>query len=78
MTILDFEVRKKFMEAISTGRYIVTISSVNKEKKCLDHYAVFNDYPTDDILPSLEHTTRLVLNQLPDWMNPVAKDNPKT
>jgi len=66
------------MEAINSGRYIVTISHVDAEKKCLEHYAVFNEYPTDDILSSLEQTTRLVLNQLPDWMSPIAKDNSKT
>ena len=70
-SILDFEVRKRFMEAIKGGRYIVTISPADTTKNRNDHYAVFNNYPTEDIIPSLEQTNRLVFNQLPEASNPM-------
>ena len=66
-SILDFEVRKRFMEAIKNGRYIVTISIHNPAKNRNDHYAVFNNYPTEDIIPSMEEVNRLVFRQLPNY-----------
>ena len=65
-SIIDFEVRKRFMDAISNGRYLITISVFDKEKSQLQHYGVFNNYPTDDIIPSLEQTNRLIFKQMPD------------
>lgn len=64
MGVLDFEVRRKVVEALGTGRYVVTISTVNEETKKLDHYAVFKEFPTDDIFPSLEENVKLVAKQL--------------
>jgi len=65
-SVIDFKVRKRFMDAISTGRYLITISTHDKEKNQINHYAVFNNYPTDDIIPSLEQTNRLIFKQIPD------------
>ena len=77
MTVLDFEVRKKMIEALKNGRYIITISVFNPAKKRHDHYAVFNNYPSAEIIPSLSHTTRLIFNQLPEGMVPIEEDNSK-
>jgi hypothetical protein len=65
-SIVDFEARKRFMDAISNGHYLITISSFDKEKSEINHYAVFNNFPTNDIIPSLEHTNRLIFKQIPD------------
>ena len=73
-SILDFEVRKQFMDAIRNGRYVVTISVHNPAKKRNDHYAVFKNYPPADILPSLEETNRLIFKQLPDHLNPLTDE----
>ena len=73
-SIIDFEIRKRFMDAIAEGRYLITISTHDKKHNRLNHYAVFNNYPTDDIIPSLEQVNRLVFKQMPN--HDPKKDNP--
>lgn len=64
--VLDFEVHKKFTEALKLGRYIITISSCDRKKKRnqLQHYAVYSNFPTDDIVPSMEQVNRLIWGQV--------------
>lgn len=64
--VLDFEVHKKFTEALKLGRYVITISTCDpkKKKNQLHHYAVYNNFPTDDIVPSMEHVNRLIWGQV--------------
>ena len=62
-SVTDFEARKRFMDAISNGQYLITISVFDKKQNELSHYAVFNNYPTDDIIPSLEQTNKLIFKQ---------------
>jgi len=64
LSVLDFDVRKKVLEALAAGKYIVTVSTVNEKTGKLDHYAVFKEFPTDDIFPALEECVKLVANQL--------------
>ena len=53
-SVSQFELYKKLQEAVKSGSYMVTITAYNKKKKQLDHYTVTNNFPREDILPSLE------------------------
>lgn len=54
-TVQEFELRKKMQEALKSGRYFVTITRLDEETNRLEHYHVWREFPTDDLIPSLSH-----------------------
>ena len=64
--IMDFEVHKKFTEALKDGSYIIMITRHDRKRKRNHHYAVWSHFPTDDIMPSVEQMNRLIIKQLED------------
>jgi len=60
-----FELRKKLQEAVASGRFFITITKVVEEKdsRMLDHYTITNQFPTDDIVPSLEHFAKKFIGE---------------
>jgi hypothetical protein len=51
----NLETYRKLKEAIESGHYFVTITSLNKKKKQLDHFYATEKFPSEDIYPALEH-----------------------
>ena len=52
--VSQFELHKKIKEALSGGSYMITITTCDRKEKTLEHYAITNNFPREDILPSLE------------------------
>jgi len=51
--LAEFQLRKKFQEALFNGRYLITITILAGEGKRLEHFYSCNDFKTDDLIPSL-------------------------
>lgn len=54
-SIQEFEMRKRLQEALRSGRYFITITRFEEDTGELKHYHIWNEFPTDDIIPSLSH-----------------------
>ena len=63
--VILFELRKKLQEAVASGRFFITITKVieDKEKRLLDHYTITNQFPTEDIVPTLEHFAKKFIGE---------------
>lgn len=55
------DLNRKMLQAIKTGKYFVTISTIERGK--LYHYYKTNDFPKTDMLPSLTHLVNEVKKQ---------------
>lgn len=53
--VAQFELRKKMQEALLSGEYFITITTIDKANKKLNHYYNWQHFPIDDIVPSLSH-----------------------
>ncbi len=53
--VSQFELRKKIQEAMLSGEYFITITTIDKKKKKLSHYYNWQNFPKDDVIPSLSH-----------------------
>lgn len=51
------ELIAKISQALASGSYLITVSYKMKTKKSndLQHYHLMVNYPTDDIVPAMEH-----------------------
>ena len=54
-TVSQFELRKKLQEALQSGKYFITVTYLNEDKKNLSHYFSWENFPVDDVIPSLSH-----------------------
>lgn len=54
-SIAEFELRKNIVKALKNGRYLITITMFNEEKNQLDHFHIWQDFPTEDLIPALSH-----------------------
>ena len=54
-SINQFEVRKHLQEAFANGSYLITVTVLDKEKQKLVHYYAWDNFPLDDVIPSLGH-----------------------
>ncbi len=52
-SMIQFELRKRFSEAISKGRYFITITSLDPKENRLHHYYARENFKTEDMVPSL-------------------------
>ncbi len=59
-SIEEFELRKKLQEAFRIGRYFITITVVEEEKKKLDHFYSYQNFPVDDLIPTLAHLAKQI------------------
>ena len=64
--ISQFELRKKLQEALQNGRYFITVTVLENDKKTLKHYYTWENFPADDVIPTLGHIATEI----------DAKDNP--
>lgn len=71
-SVQEFELRKKLSQALKSGRYLVTVTYLDEESGKLNHYHLYNEFPTDDLLPSLSH----IANEIDGTVNGAAKDHP--
>jgi hypothetical protein len=55
VSISEFELRKKLQEAFRSGRYFITITTVSEDGKKLDHHLSYQNFPSDDLMPTLSH-----------------------
>jgi hypothetical protein len=54
-TTLKTEFEAKQKKAINSGRFFITITHVDPvDDKTLHHYYIRNEFPTEDILPSMK------------------------
>ena len=53
--VVLFELRKKLQDAISSGSFFITITKFDEKARKLEHYYTLKQFPTDDIVPTLEH-----------------------
>jgi hypothetical protein len=66
MSALDFiEMRKKIQEALVSGRFFIRISYVDGGSKDqqLQHYYMTQDFPREDIMPSIEHIAKQIMGE---------------
>ena len=71
-SIGQFELRRKFSDAMHKGHFFVTISVLDRARKKIDHYYSFENFPHDELIHCLEH---LAL-QIDKEVIHVKKDNP--
>lgn len=62
-SIAGFELRKKFQEAMTHGRYLVTITKYMGSGQ-MEHFTSYEDFPTDSILPAMQHLGNELLKGL--------------
>ena len=71
MIITDLELKRELTRATNSGRYLITISHVDAEKREIKHFTKTNGFPREDI-PN-------TLNKLVEMLNPeikeIAEDN---
>jgi len=61
---LKTEFEAKLKEAIESGSFFITISYADPSgNKQLHHYYIRNEFPSNDILPSLKHLTNEIHNK---------------
>ena len=55
----EIELRKKITEALTRGKYLITITYVEEgafsKDNVLRHYSIVRDFPDGDIVPTFEH-----------------------
>jgi len=54
-SVREFELRKKIQEALKSGRYFITVTTLDEETSKLQHYIIYNDFPDADLIPSLSY-----------------------
>lgn len=67
----EFELRKRLQEALASGSYFITVTRVVEEQGRLEHYYLTRDFPTQDIVPTLEHFAVQVEGQRVDDGGPI-------
>lgn len=70
MLITDFELRRNLTEAFKAGKYLITITKINRAEKgkklkgnTLEHYAKTVQFPRADIMPSLERLAEMLTEE---------------
>ena len=63
-SISQFEMRKKMQEALQSGRYFITITYL--DDKVLKHYYSWENFPVDDVMPSLSHIAGKIDKEMVD------------
>jgi hypothetical protein len=54
-SINQFELRKKLQDAFRSGRYMITVTVHDEQTGKLNHFYAWDNFPADDVIPSLEH-----------------------
>lgn len=68
-SVNQFELRKRLQDAFRQGRYMITITTFDPNKKqALQHFWAWERFPFDDVIPSLGH----IAGQIDE------KDSPET
>jgi len=63
MDIIDFELRKKIQEMLSSGRFLIAISYVEGNK--INHYTATKNFPRDCIVSSFEKIAENLADEVP-------------
>jgi hypothetical protein len=66
MIITDLELKRELTRAANSGRYLITISYVDVEKKEIKHFTKTDSFPREDIPATL--------NKLVEMLDPEIKD----
>ena len=69
----NLELRRKLAQASESGRFMVTVSYIDSEKKTLENYFMTQEFPREEIPKALDVLTRMLLEELDQS---VKKDNP--
>jgi len=62
--ITNIEIYKKLKEAIQSEHYFITITSVDVEKKQLNHFYATEQFAKEDIYPTLEHFATQLIDEV--------------
>ena len=62
--IANIEVYQKLKEAVQSEHYFITITSVDVEKKKLNHFYATEQFAKEDIYPTLEHFAKELIDEV--------------
>ena len=61
--ITNIEIYQKLKEAMENEHYFVTITSVDPNKKKLNHFYATEKFAKEDIYPTLEHFAKQLIDE---------------
>jgi len=60
----DLKVKRTVNQAVTRGRYLIMITSINPKTNKLNHYWTTQNFPGEDIVSSINHLTANIIEKL--------------